>query len=37
MTMKINVATSTDLPFILKLINKYLWKIDDTLFISYSD
>lgn len=31
MSKKINEATSTDLPVILKLINKYGWKIEDTL------
>lgn len=31
MGKKINEATSTDLPIILKLINEYGWKIEDTL------
>src|SRR5690606_18661760 len=31
MSKKINEATSTDLPVILKLINEYGWKIEDTL------
>ncbi len=31
MGKKINEATSTDLPVILKLINEYGWKIEDTL------
>ena len=31
MSKKINEATSTDLPIILKLINDYGWKIEDTL------
>lgn len=31
MSKKINEATSTDLPIILKLINEYGWKIEDTL------
>ncbi len=31
MSKKINEATSTDLPVILKLINDYGWKIEDTL------
>jgi len=31
MNKKINEATSTDLPVILKLINEYGWKIEDTL------
>ena len=31
MTKKINEATSTDLPTILKLVNDYGWKVGDTL------
>lgn len=31
MSKKINEATSTDLPVILKLINEFSWKIEDTL------
>lgn len=31
MSKKINEATSTDLPIILRLINEYGWKIEDTL------
>ncbi len=31
MSKKINEATSTDLPVILKLVNEYGWKIEDTL------
>lgn len=33
---KINEATSTDLPIILKLINEYGWKIGDTLLYQQS-
>lgn len=31
MSKKINEATSTDLPVILRLVNEYGWKIEDTL------
>ena len=36
MSKKINEATSTDLPIILKLINEYGWKIEDTLLYQQS-
>lgn len=36
MSKKINEATSTDLPVILKLINEYGWKIEDTLLYQQS-
>ena len=36
MSKKINEATSTDLPVILKLINEHGWKIEDTLLYQQS-
>nr|MBP9886079.1 DEAD/DEAH box helicase family protein [Leptospiraceae bacterium] len=36
MGKKINEATSTDLPVILRLVNEYHWKIEDTLLYQQS-